>query len=185
MSSTKPPVSMPEFSPLTLARMLWKHRLLVSIVAIAGSLVSVVIVQRLPSIYRSEALILLDSQKIPERYVSSTVNTDVQERLASISQEILTTTRLQKIIDDFGLYPNERNKLAREEIVELMRKDITITLETGGTLNRPAAFRVGYEGRNPALVTEVASRLSNLFVEEDLQTRQRQAEGTADFIDSQ
>jgi polysaccharide biosynthesis transport protein len=176
---------MPEFSPLTLARMLWKHRLLVSIVAIAGSLVSVVIVQRLPSIYRSEALILLDSQKIPERYVSSTVNTDVQERLASISQEILSTTRLQKIIDDFGLYPNERNKLAREEIVELMRKDITITLETGGTLNRPAAFRVGYEGRNPALVTEVASRLSNLFVEEDLQTRQRQAEGTADFIDSQ
>ena len=168
-----------------LARMLWKHRLMVSIVAIVGSVVSVVIVHQLPSIYRSEALILLDSQKIPERYVSSTVNTDVQERLASISQEILSATRLQKIIDDFGLYRNERKRLAREEIIELMRKDITITLETGGTQNRPAAFRVGYQGRNPTLVTEVASRLSNLFVEEDLQTRERQAEGTANFIDSQ
>ena len=153
--------------------------------AILGSAASVVIVHQLPPVYRSEALILLDSQKIPERYVSSTVNTDVQERLASISQEILSTTRLQKIIDDFGLYRNERKKLAREEVIELMRKDITITLETGGTPNRPAAFRIGYEGQNPTLVTKVASRLSNLFVEEDLQTRERQAEGTADFIDSQ
>jgi succinoglycan biosynthesis transport protein ExoP len=176
---------MPEFSPLTLARMLWKHRLMVSIVAIVGSVVSVVIVHELPSIYRSEALILVDSQKIPERYVSSTVNTEVQERIASLSQEILSTTRLQKIIDDFGLYRDEQKKLAREEVIERMRKDISITLESGGIQNRTAAFRVGYQGRNPALVTQVASRLANLFIQEDLRTRERQAEGTADFIDSQ
>jgi succinoglycan biosynthesis transport protein ExoP len=185
MSPTQPTVSMPEFSPLSLVRMLWKHRLMVAVVAIVGLMVSVVVVRQLPSIYRSEALILLDSQKIPEKYVTSTVNTDVQERLASISQEILSTTRLQKIIDDFGLYRDERKKLAREEVVELMRKDITITLENGGAPSRPAAFRVGYQGRNPTLVTEVASRLSNLFVEEDLQNRERQAQGTANFIDSQ
>src|ERR1700733_13514137 len=185
MSPTKPQVTMPEFSPLTLARMLWKHRLMVSIVAIVGSVVSVVIVHELPSIYRSEALILVDSQKIPERYVSSTVNTEVQERIASLRQEILSTTRLQKVIDDFGLYRDEQKKLAREEVIERMRKDISITLESGGIQNRTAAFRVGYQGRNPALVTEVASQLANLFIEEDLQTRARQAEGTADFIDSQ
>src|SRR3984885_1318633 len=185
MSPTKPQVTMPEFSPLTLARMLWKHRLMVSIVAIVGSVVSVVIVHELPSIYRSEALILVDSQKIPERYVSSTVNTEVQERIASLRQEILSTTRLQKIIDDFGLYRDEQKKLAREEVIERMRKDISITLESGGIQNRTAAFRVGYQGRNPALVTQVASRLANLFIQEDLRTRERQAEGTADFIDSQ
>ncbi len=176
---------MPEFSPLSIARMLWKHRLMVLIVAIVGSLLSVVVVHQLPSIYRSEALILVDSQKIPERYVSPTGETDVAERLASISQEILSTTRLQKIIDDFGLYRDDRTKLVKEEIIERMRKDINITLENGAGQGRTTAFHVGYQGRNPTLVTEVASQLANLFIEEDLQTRARQAEGTADFIDSQ
>ena len=176
---------MPEFSPLSIARMLWKHRLMVIIVAIVGSLLSVVVVHQLPSIYRSEALILVDSQKIPERYVSPTGETDVAERLASISQEILSTTRLQKIIDDFGLYRDDRKKLVKEEIIERMRKDINITLENGAGQGRTTAFHVGYQGRNPTLVTEVASQLANLFIEEDLQTRARQAEGTADFIDSQ
>ena len=54
-----------------------------------------------------------------------------------------------------------------------------------GLRDRPAAFRIGYEGQNPTLVAEVASQLANLFIEEDLQTRERQAEGTANFIDSQ
>jgi succinoglycan biosynthesis transport protein ExoP len=185
MSSTKPPVSKPEFAPLSLVRIVWKHSLLVLVVIILGSAASFIIVHQLPAIYRSEALILVDSQKIPERYVSSTVNTDVQDRLASISQEILSTTRLQKVIDNFGLYREERKKLVPEEIVELMRKDISIKLEKGWTRDRPGAFRVGYQGQNPTLVTEVTSQLANLFIEENLQTRERQAEGTADFIDSQ
>jgi polysaccharide biosynthesis transport protein len=185
MSSTQPPVSRPEFSPLSLARIVWKHRLMVLTVTIVGAAASYLVVRNLPAIYRSEALILVDSQKIPERYVSSTVNTEAQDRLASISQEILSSTRLQKIIDNFGLYREERNNLVEEEIIELMRKDISITLEKGWTRDRPDAFRVGFQGRNPALVTEVASQLANLFIEENLRTRERQAEGTADFIDSQ
>ena len=77
MTPTKPPVSMPEFSPLSLLRMLWKHRLMVLVITIVGSAVSFAIVHQASAVYRSEALILFDSQKIPERYVSSTVNTDV------------------------------------------------------------------------------------------------------------
>ncbi len=185
MSYAKPPIAKPEFSPLSLIRMLWKHGLLVLAVAIAGSAASFVIVHELPPIYRSEALILVDSQKIPERYVSSTVSTEVKDRLASITQEILSTTRLQKIIDDFGLYRQERKRLVPEEIIDLMRKDISIEVEKGSTPDHPEAFRVGYQGRNPTLVTDVAGRLANLFIEENLRTRERQAEGTADFIDSQ
>lgn len=185
MSSTRPPVSKPEFSPLSLLRMLWKHRWMVLAITIAGSAVSFAIVHKLPAVYRSEALILVDSQKIPERYVSSTVSTELQDRLATISQEILSTTRLKKVIDNFGLYREERKRLVQEEIIDLMRKDIAITLEKGWTRDHPGAFRVGYQGRNPTQVAEVASQLANLFIEEDLETRERQAEGTANFIDSQ
>ncbi len=158
---------------------------MVLLVAILGSAASLVIVRELPPTYRSEALILVDSQKIPERYVSSTVSTEVKDRLASISQEILSTTRLQKIIDNFGLYRDERKRMVQEEIVDLMRKDISIEVQKGSTPDRPEAFRVGYRGRNPNLVTAVANQLANLFIEENLRTRERQAEGTADFIDGQ
>src|SRR5262249_52977661 len=123
--------------------------------------------------------------KIPERYVYSTVNTEVQDRLATISQQILSTSRLLKVIDTFGLYKEERKRMVQEEVIEQMRKDIKITLEKGWTQNRPGAFRIGYEGRNTAIITEVTNQIANLFIEENLRTRERQAEGTADFIDSQ
>lgn len=184
MTSAKTAIR-PEYSPLSLARILWKHWGMTLLVLLLGSVISFAIVHQLPPVYSSEALILVDSQKIPERYVASTVSTDVQDRLATISQEILSTTRLQKIIDTFGLYREERKRLVPEEIIELMRKDISIKLERGWTRNQPGAFRVGYEGQNPTLVAEVANQLANLFIEENLQTRERQAEGTADFIDSQ
>ena len=175
----------PEFSPLSITRMLWKQKLLIGILTVLGCAIAIVIVMMLPPVYQSDALILVDSQKIPENYVESTVNTNVQDRLATISQQILSTTRLQKIIDTFNLYANERKTKAQEEIIEQMRKDITIKLERGWTGGQPGAFHVGYQGDNPPLVTQVANQLANLFIDENLRTRERQAEGTADFIDSQ
>src|SRR5262249_710582 len=74
---------------------------------------------------------------------------------------------------------------AREEVLEMMRTDINIKLEKGWSGGRPGAFHVGYSGPNPELVTEVANQIANLFIDENLRTRERQAEGTADFIDGQ
>ena len=165
--------------------MLWKGKLLAAVIALTGSAIAFVAVHYLPAVYRAEALILVDSQRIPEKYVSATVNGEVQDRLMTIRQQILSTTRLLKIIDSFGLYKEERKKMVQEEIIEQMQRDVSIKLEKGWTRDRPGAFRVGYEGQNPALVTEVANQLANLFIEENLRAREKEAEGTADFIDSQ
>src|SRR5262249_19631930 len=146
-----------EYSALTIARVLWKDKAWVAAIVIVCGLISAVIVYALPAVYRAEAVILVESQKIPERYVYSTVNTEVQDRLATISQQILSTSRLLKVIDTFGLYKEERKRMVQEEVIEQMRKDIKITLEKGWTQNRPGAFRIGYEGRNPAIITEVTN----------------------------
>jgi polysaccharide biosynthesis transport protein len=171
--------------PLSIARMLWKRKwpILIFWVLIACS--SAVIVRKLPTLYSAEALILVDAQKIPEKFVTSTVSTDVQDRLASISQQILSSTRLKKIIDDFDLYREERKSLVQEEILEKMRNDISIRLERGWIGNRPGAFRIGYQGPDPAVVAQVANRIANLYIEENLKTREVQAEGTSEFIDTQ
>jgi polysaccharide chain length determinant protein (PEP-CTERM system associated) len=171
--------------PLSIARMLWKRKVLILACWVAVSLSVAVFVYRLPTLYSAEALILVDAQKIPEKFVTSTVSTDVQDRLASISQQILSSTRLKKIIDDFDLYRDGKKSAVQEEILEMMRRDISIKLERGWVGNRPGAFRIAYQGSDPAIVAQVANRITNLFIEENLKTREVQAEGTSEFIDTQ
>src|SRR5215470_20296625 len=58
----------------------------------------------LPAIYRSETVILVEQQKVPEQYVVPNVSVDLQDRLQSMTQQILSRTRLQATINRFALY---------------------------------------------------------------------------------
>ncbi len=174
-----------QFAPLSVAWILWKQRWYVAGVILVVFAASALIVWRLPPVYRSDALILVESQKIPGAYVPSQVSTDLQDRLADISQRILSSARLRRIVDQFGLYQQEAKAVGSDEVVEMMRKDITIKPERGWARDQPGAFRVGFQGTRPALVAAVANQLASLFIEEDSVARERQAQGTAEFIDSQ
>jgi polysaccharide biosynthesis transport protein len=176
-----------QFSLLSLARMCWMHRVGILVGWSLFTALAVAIVYRLPAIYSADALVLIDAQKIPERLVPTTVSADAEDRLASISQEILSNTRLKKIIDDYDLYREERKTRPLDEIVQKMRGDIAshVKLERGWGNNKPDAFRVGYEGKDPAVVAQVANQLANLFIEENLRSREGQAEGTSEFISTQ
>ena len=80
----------------------------------------------LPKRYESEATILVEGQQVPERYVTSNTTTDFREVLLIMTDAILSRTQLLQIIDEFGLYSNQRNRLSAEQLVELMRSNITI-----------------------------------------------------------
>ena len=170
---------------LSIARMVWKQRYLVIAAAIIATGIGIVLVRRIPLVYRAQSLILVDSQKIPDKFVTSTVQVTLEDRLASISRQILSVTRLQKIIESFNLYPQERKKLAPEQVTEMMRKDIDIALDRGYRGDRPGAFRVVYEGTNPKVVAGVVNEVSNLFIQENLRSREIQANGTSEFIENQ
>ncbi|MGD1092106.1 MAG: GNVR domain-containing protein [Bryobacteraceae bacterium] len=174
-----------EFSPLSLLRATWKNKGTALAVWAVLSLGTVATVYRLPSIYKAETLILVESQKIPEKLVSSTVNAELQDRLATISQEVLSATRLQGLIDKFGLYKVERGSHVQEEIIEMMRKDMSIKLERGWTRNQPGAFRVTYQGTNPETIAAVVNQIGNFFIEENLKAREEQATGTSEFLKAQ
>lgn len=171
--------------PLSFARMLWKQWVLLLVTWAALSIAGIVVVMQLPTLYSAEAMILVESQKIPENLVASTVNAEIQDRLATIRQQILSSTRLQKVIDKFGLYSKEKAVMSREELIEAMRKDIKITLERGWTRNQPGAFRISYTGPGPEIVASVANELSSQFMEENMRTRENQAVGTSEFLDTQ
>src|SRR4030042_2984349 len=86
--------------------------------------------KRMPKVYKASTLILVQPQTVPQTYVRSTITDSVVSRLNTISQEILSRTRLEKVIDEFNLYSDIRNSVPMEAIVGMMRKTIEVKVET-------------------------------------------------------
>ncbi|MCI0545920.1 MAG: Wzz/FepE/Etk N-terminal domain-containing protein [Candidatus Rokubacteria bacterium] len=139
----------------------------------------------LPKIYRSTATVLVERQQVPESFVKATVTSELQTRLDTISQEILSRSRLQGVIERFGLYPEARSRVAPDDLVIRMRRDIQVRLEEGGPKGATVAFAVSYTGRDPETAAQVANTLASAYVEENLKVRERQAAGTAEFLRAQ
>jgi len=139
----------------------------------------------LPSIYKSETLILVEQPSMPKDYVTPNVADDLQSRLQSITQQILSRTRLLHIIDALNLYPNEGDRSAPDGMIERMRKDIDVELVHDENGRQVTAFTVSYLSRDPHIAQQVTSELSNLFISENLEVRQRASEGTTQFLESQ
>ena len=158
-----------------------RRKWLILVPALVIALGAAAVIHNLPNIYRSESLILVVPQRVPESYVRSTVTTRIEDRLQAISQQILSRTRLEQIITDFGLYPRERARQElMEDIVERMRaEDITIDIVKGD------AFRVSYAADDPRLAMRVTERLASLFIDESLRDREILADGTNQFLATQ
>ncbi|MDD3579938.1 MAG: GNVR domain-containing protein [Desulfobacca sp.] len=159
--------------------------------AVAVLLLSVIVALALPPTYESKSTILIEEQQIPQNFVQTTVTGLADERIQSLSQLILSRTRLLEVIKQFNLYPDMRDKYAVEEVIEKMRNDIKvdlITAEVGtGRKNQGVtiAFTVAYQGRNPETVQRVAGTLASLYLEENLKIREQQAKTTTQFLEAE
>jgi polysaccharide biosynthesis transport protein len=139
----------------------------------------------LPVRYKSGTLILVEQPTMPKNYVVPNVIDDLQNRLQSITQQILSRTRLLLIIDKLHLYSDSRHQLTSDEKVDLMRKDIDIELVRSPQGDQITAFRVYYSAHDPHIAQQVTGELTNLFIDENLKVRQQQSEDTTKFIGSQ
>lgn len=139
----------------------------------------------LPPRYKSETTILIEQQKVPEHYVVPNVSVDLQDRLQSLSQQILSRTRLLAIIDKFQLYPNRRGKTDPDSLVERMRKDIDIELVRGQKQDDLSAFKISYSASDPLMAQQVAGELTSLFINENLKNREELSVQTTAFLESQ
>jgi polysaccharide chain length determinant protein (PEP-CTERM system associated) len=138
----------------------------------------------LPARYKSGTLILVEQPTMPKDYVVPNVNDDLQERLQSITQQILSRTRLLHIIDQLNLYGGNHAQLNPEEKVETMRKNIEIELVHDAG-NRVTAFNVYYWASDPYVAQRVTSELTGLFINENLEVRQQMSEDTTKFLEDQ
>src|SRR5262245_793937 len=133
----------------------------------------------LPDRYQSEAVVLVVPQQVAQALVRTTVTTNLSTRLQSISQQILSRTRLERLMEEFNLYPEERRAGLMEDAVSQLRTEIKVAVLKGD------AFKISYETSTPKVAQQVTARVTSMFIEESLRDRAILAEGTDQFLEVQ
>jgi uncharacterized protein involved in exopolysaccharide biosynthesis len=165
----------------------------IAIPAVLVFIVAVILAFTLPPVYRSESTILIEDQEVPRDYVNATVTGLVEQRLQTINQRIMGSTKLIEIINRFGLYAEYKEKWTTDEIIAKLRKDIKLKTISADVIDprtgqpRPAtiAFSLSFDGKNPQVVQRVASELASLYLEGNLSDRTRQSQGTTNFLEDE
>ena len=141
----------------------------------------------LPKIYLASTLILVEPQQIPEDYVKATVTSGIQDRLNTIKQQILSRTRLERVIQELDLHEDIEQGSSLSQMIREMRKNIylEVKMNPNGRGGGASAFSIHYQGRDPKTVMEITNKLASLFIEENLKVREEQARGTSDFLEKQ
>lgn len=142
-----------------------------------------------PKTYKSISLILVQPQEVPKEYVRSTVTSNVKARLNTITEQIMSRSRLENIIKKYDLYPEARNPVTMHRALEKMRKQIKISIGKGsgldGGFDSPPAFSVSFEGSDPVKVRDVTATLADMYVLQNVTIREVQAKGTSAFLEKE
>jgi len=168
--------AIPELDISNILSSLYRRKALILCVFFVTSALAAYLSVILPQVYRSSTLILVTPQRVPSSFVTSTVTIDVTQRMQSIAQEILSLTQLEKIIQEFNLYPDRDKSNTMDDRVERLRKQVKVEFRQNN------AFQLSFDHGSPEKAREVTSRLASLFIEQNLQVREQQAMGTKSFI---
>ena len=162
--------------------------------AVAGLvvLVSFWIAMALPNQYGSYATILVEPQSVDDQLVRSGVRErDLTERLGIMTAQILSRQRLSRMIDQFGLYPEYSQKLQRQEVVDMMRGDVSVEpviseLESDQRNNKDLefnTFKINFRASAPQMAAQVAQSIANDFLEKNIEARVQQSQRSLDFME--
>jgi polysaccharide biosynthesis transport protein len=146
-----------------------------------------------PPTYRSTGTVLIEQQELPQDLVMSTITSFADQRIQVISQRVMTTENLLRIIQRYDLYPALRKNEPREVLLERMRKDIRFVMisadvmdpRQGRATKANIAFAVSYDSGNPELAARVANELISLYLDENLKSRRQQTADAAAFLEDE
>jgi polysaccharide chain length determinant protein (PEP-CTERM system associated) len=158
-------------------RIAWRRKWLIVIPFVVVSFATVAVVRRLPDEYKSETTILVVPQRVPESYVRSTVTDRIGERLQSLEQQILSRSRLEKIIVDLNLYQELRATSSMESLVNRLRAAVAVDPVVRGD-----AFTISHTSRDPKTAQIVTERLATDFIRLNVADRGTLAQTTSVFL---
>jgi polysaccharide chain length determinant protein (PEP-CTERM system associated) len=157
---------------------------------VAGFLVSYIFAAK----YTSQALVLVEEQKVPEGIVQPVITTDLSERIATLQQQVLSESRLKPMLERTGLVKPGQNI---DDVIEEIRNNmslepvVTDLSEIGGAKKKPGqpspvpGFNVYYTASSATEAQQICNELTSLLLEENLRSREEVARGTTDFLSKQ
>jgi polysaccharide chain length determinant protein (PEP-CTERM system associated) len=156
-------------------------------VFLAVLILAALVIEALPSRYRSTAIVSVESQQIPDDLVKSTVSGFAHERIGFVKQRVMTKARLLEVIEKFDLYAGRRASAPTTLLVEELRKNISLeTIQDPSIRRRGAsptvAFYLAFEHSNPETAADVATELVTMFLRENVETRTARATETTQFL---
>ncbi len=168
--------------------MLRRRWVLIVVLAVVGGPLAYAASRVLPDRYKSQTLVLVEQPSVPSDIVRSLDTSDITQRLSSMQQQILSRSRLEPIIRQFGLYASDINRVSMEELVGRLQKSIEVTpiLPMAQTTSRQLpGFYVNVTMSNPRTAQQVCTAVTSMFIEENLRLTQQHSNDTTQFLDQQ
>lgn len=170
-----------------------RHKYLVIFSTLILAIASASVAYLLPATYKSEGLILIESQEIPRNLVKSTVTSYADQRIEVIKQRTMTTSNVMNIVEKFDLYPAMREKSPVADVVDLFRQNIDVSMveayvtdpQSGRARRATIAFNVSFMDKSPQTAQQVANELVTGFLDENARTRTERAAETTTFLDEE
>ncbi len=177
-----------ELTPADYLAMFRRRWVLIVIFAVIGPPVAYMVSLFLPSRFVSQTLVLVDQQTVPTDFVRPVDTTNISQRLSSMQQQILSRTRLEPIIRQFGLFPKDVNQTSMDTLVARLQKAIEVTpvqpMAQTQSANLPGFF-VNVTLDNPRTAQQVCTAITSMFIEQSLSIRQQHSEDTTQFLSQQ
>src|SRR5271156_6287261 len=165
--------------------MLRRHWVLIVGLALGGLLLAYGVACLIPAKYRSQTLVLIQQPTVSSKIVESLDTTDVNQRLASMQQQILSRSRLEPIIRQFNLYPQDVNRKSMDELVARLQKAIEVTpiLPMAETrAQQLPGFDIAVTLDNARTAQAVCTTVTSMFIDQNLRLRQENSEVTTRFL---
>ncbi len=144
---------------------------------------AVSVVLLLPAVYRSAGKVAVESQQIPADLVRSTVLGTADERIGFIKQIVMTDVRLEEIVRRFGLYPEEGAAPPTARAVAKLRENVDVAAIRDSYASKATiAFTISFDHTDPVVARDVATELVDLFLAENVRSRNARANETTAFL---
>jgi succinoglycan biosynthesis transport protein ExoP len=166
---------------------------LLILVGITVFLIGLSIAAFLPSVYRTQAVILIERQEIPVDLVRSTVTSFAEQRIQVLSQRVMSSSNLTRVIDQFSLYTDDKSNETSEDILDNMRSKIALEMisadvvdpKSGKPTEATIAFSLSFEDKTARKSQQVVNDLVTSFLNENIKSRTDSAAETTSFLDDE
>lgn len=166
-----------------LASTLWKYRWTLLLPLALASAATGVVAYAMPARYASAAIVEIIPAAITAGYERAVPGPPMD----LIVEQIASRSRLERVIKDLDLYPEDREHMLMEDVIQRIRRGLTIEPLAGlETTDQPRRrYSIQFEAEDPRTALRVAERMTQLVLEANLRHRAALAEGTTQFLIAQ